>query len=157
MGTTSQNGLRFTTANETRALKAYKDGNGIPTIGIGHTKNVKMGDVITNQQMNQYLKEDIAAAEAIVNAVVKGPLLPHQFDMLVDITFNAGGDFVNQGDVQAAIAGGADHAMGGLFQFWVSDEGVIQDGLLKRASMRARIYMQGYTPRNLAWISKHRV
>lgn len=158
MGTTSQSGLRFTTACEGRSLQAYLDRKkGVWTIGVGHTKDVKAGDFITNEQMNDFLKADIAGAEGLVNAAIKNQVLPHQFDMLVDITFNAGAKFVNDAEVQAAIIGKADKTVAALFLYWVSDDGVILDGLLQRAAMRGRIYMQGYTTRNLAWIAKHKV
>lgn len=41
-------------------LKAYLDSTGIPTIGYGHTKNVKIGDTCTQAQAEQYLSDDIS-------------------------------------------------------------------------------------------------
>jgi GH24 family phage-related lysozyme (muramidase) len=105
----------------------------------------------------QYLKEDMAEAEAIVLKAIKNPLAQNQFDMLVDITFNAGPKFVNDPEVQGAICASHHTAVAGLFLCWALDNGVIQDGLLKRAAMRGRIYMQGYTSKNIAWIDKHKI
>jgi lysozyme len=153
----SQDGLRFAIANETKALKAYPDGGGVWTVGVGHTKGVKKNDVITNAQAMQFLAEDIAEAEAVVNKAIKNPLAPHQFDMLVDITFNAGPKFVNDPGVQGCICNGNQTAVAGLMLWWALDNGVIQDGLLKRRAMCGRIYMQGYTATNLAWIGKHKL
>lgn len=45
-------------------LKAYIDTVGVRTIGYGHTKGVKKGDVITREQAEAFLDEDIAVAIA---------------------------------------------------------------------------------------------
>lgn len=153
----SRNELLFATANESKSLTAYPDGNGIMTIGIGHTKDVKAGMRITNAQAMQFLAEDMAIAEAAVDTAVKNPLQQHEFDMLVDITFNAGPKFISDPEVQGAIASGNKNSVAGLFLHWALDNGVIQEGLLRRAAMRGRIYAQGYTSANLAWINKHKL
>lgn len=41
-------------------LRAYADTGGIPTIGFGHTKGVKLGDVITMEQAQEWFEEDLA-------------------------------------------------------------------------------------------------
>ena len=41
-------------------LFAYLDTGGVPTIGFGHTKGVRMGDAITLKQAEQYFEQDIA-------------------------------------------------------------------------------------------------
>lgn len=43
-------------------LKTYIDTVGVRTIGYGHTKNVKSRQVITQEQAEQLLDEDIAVA-----------------------------------------------------------------------------------------------
>lgn len=40
-------------------LRAYLDPVGVPTIGYGHTANVKLGEVITNQMAEELLEKDI--------------------------------------------------------------------------------------------------
>ena len=46
----SQKGVDFIKAHEALRLKAYQDSKGVWTIGWGHTKGVKPGDVITREQ-----------------------------------------------------------------------------------------------------------
>ena len=70
-------------------LTAYKDPIGIPTIGYGHTKGVKLGQKITQAQADNYLRQDVAASEKAVNAL-KYSLNQNQFDALVSFTFNCG-------------------------------------------------------------------
>ena len=45
-------------------LTAYQDSVGVWTIGYGHTKGVKRGDKITQQQADEYLRADLATYEA---------------------------------------------------------------------------------------------
>ena len=71
-------------------LVAYLDSGGVPTIGYGHTKGVKMGDKITQEQADKYLKEDMTQAENAVNKLVKVSLSQNQFDACVDFVFNLG-------------------------------------------------------------------
>ena len=63
-------------------LSAYKDSVGVPTIGIGHTKGVKMGQVITMEQAEAFLKEDLLPVEKYVNTIKKVKT-QGQFDALV--------------------------------------------------------------------------
>ena len=72
-------------------LKAYLASAGVPTIGFGHTKGVKMGDVCTLAQAQQWLKEDLKSAVNDVNRLVQVKLTQNQFDACVDFVFNLGG------------------------------------------------------------------
>ena len=71
-------------------LKAYRCPAGIPTIGYGHTKNVKMGTIITKKQALDLLREDLTTFEDAVGRLVKVPLTDNQFGALVAFTFNVG-------------------------------------------------------------------
>ncbi|WP_147198547.1 lysozyme [Pantoea sp. CCBC3-3-1] len=128
----SNNGINLIKKFEGLELKAYKDSVGILTIGYGHTHGVKAGDVITGQQADAFLREDVHVAELAVNANVKVKLTQGQFDALVSFIFNLGaGNFVkstllkklNAGD----YAGAADE-----FGKWVNAGGKLLPGLVKR-------------------------
>ena len=47
-------------------LVAYRDAAGVPTIGYGHTKGVRMGDRISEYWAKELLKQDIAYFESEV-------------------------------------------------------------------------------------------
>ncbi len=53
-------------------LEAYRDAAGVPTIGYGHTKDVRMGDRITAWCAKEYLRQDIEEAEQQVAATGRG-------------------------------------------------------------------------------------
>jgi lysozyme len=86
---TSQKGIKMIGEHEGLRLQAYLCPAGIPTIGYGHTKGVKMGQSITQSQADQFLAEDLADAENAVNAQ-NLRLNQNQFDALVSFVYNVG-------------------------------------------------------------------
>ncbi|WP_041930742.1 lysozyme [Pantoea ananatis] len=122
-------------------LEAYRDSVGIPTIGYGHTHNVKIGDVITAEQADKFLREDLLVAELTINTNVKVKLTQNQFDALASFVFNLGsGNFVkstllkklNAGD----FAGAADE-----FGKWVNAGGKKLAGLVKRRAAEREVFI----------------
>jgi len=87
--TTNDAGLKLIESFEGLRLTAYQDSVGIWTIGYGHTKGVKQGQTITQQQAEAFLQQDLAVAEAAVNRLVL-TLSDNQFAALVSFTFNLG-------------------------------------------------------------------
>lgn len=90
---TSKEGMEKIKREESFRPNAYKCSSGVPTIGYGHTKNVKMGQRITKSQADEYFKEDLKVFENEVNKInrTKGyNLNQNQFDSLVSFGFNAG-------------------------------------------------------------------
>ena len=85
----SATGLNLIKQFEGCHLTAYKDPVGIPTIGYGHTKGVKLGMKITQAQADAYLKQDLATAEKAVNNLPYN-LNINQYSALVSFTFNCG-------------------------------------------------------------------
>ena len=86
---TSNKGIDIIKEFEGCRLKAYKDAVGIPTIGYGHTKGVKMGDTITQAQAEKLLKDDLAAYEKKVDKYNDTyHFNQNQFDALVSFTMN---------------------------------------------------------------------
>ena len=69
---------------------AYFDQVGVATIGFGHTKDVYIGQIATDDQILQFLKEDLEDTEHWVNLYVTVPLNQDQFDALISFTFNLG-------------------------------------------------------------------
>ena len=91
MKSVSNTGLVLIKNFEGLRLTAYKCPAGVPTIGYGHTKNVKMGDVITLDQANLYLLQDLKGSIFCVNEYDKiYNFTQNEFDALVSFTFNCG-------------------------------------------------------------------
>lgn len=86
----SQRGIDLIKEFEGCKLTAYKDAVGVWTIAYGHTKNVKQGMKITQEQAEELLKEDLAEYEAKVEKYDKYNWNQNQFDALVSFAYNIG-------------------------------------------------------------------
>ena len=86
----SEAGRQLIETYEGKHLEAYLDPVGIPTIGYGHTKGVKIGQTITEQQAIDFLNQDIKTSARGILTHVNTPLTQGQFDALVSFHFNLG-------------------------------------------------------------------
>lgn len=95
-------GAELIKSYETLKFSAYlptKDD--VPTIGWGHTRNVKMGDICTIDQAEKWFREDVSGAENEVNSLIEKwqvKLTQSMFDALVSLVFNVGGGAIKSGD-----------------------------------------------------------
>jgi lysozyme len=130
-------------AREALRLKAYLDGGGVPTIGWGHTKGVKLGDVITIETAKEYLDTDLYDVELAINRLVYVDINQNQYDALVCLVFNVGISAfskstllrkLNQGD----MVGAADQ-----FDAWVFDNGKRVHGLELRRKIEKTLFLKG--------------
>ena len=137
---TSNRGLELIKQHEGLRLKAYRCPAGIPTIGYGHTKGVKMGQVITEEQATAFLVEDLNDAE---QAVIRHKLNTNQtqFDALVSLVFNIGsGNFAKSTLLKKAKVNSNDGSIADEFRKWVYAGGVVLPGLIKRREAEQRLY-----------------
>lgn len=137
----SINGINLVKRFESLELKAYRDSVGILTIGYGHTHAVKAGEIITGEQADAFLREDLQVAELTVNTNVKVKLTQGQFDALVSFVFNLGsGNFVKSTFIKKLKAG--DYA-GAADEFgkWVNAGGKKLPGLVKRRAAEREVFL----------------
>ena len=88
---TSSKGVSLIRSFEGCRLKAYQCPAGVWTIGYGHTAGVKEGDTITQEQADEYLRNDLAKYEkAVLNYDAIYHFNQNQFDALVSFTYNCG-------------------------------------------------------------------
>jgi spore coat assembly protein SafA len=135
----SDQGIRMLEGFEGLRLNAYQDSGGVWTIGYGHTGNVHPGEHITQQQAEQYLRQDVGWAQNAVRNNVHVPLSQNQFDALVSLTYNLGAhgystllNHLNSGNYAAAQR---DFAM------YVHDsKGHVLQGLVNRRSEEAALF-----------------
>lgn len=72
------------------ALKAYLCPAKVPTIGFGHTRGVKLGDVITRNEAYELLTQDLFQTQEDLAVLVKVPVTENQFIALMSFVFNFG-------------------------------------------------------------------
>lgn len=143
----SQKGIDFIKSHEALRLKAYQDSKGVWTIGWGHTKGVKPGDVITREQAEQFIRDDFAWVERTLNAdLVTGrdkPLVTqNEFDALCSLVFNIGSQAYLDSTVRRKIKQGDKMAAARAFKMWVYSEHKFIQGLANRRADEVRLFLQ---------------
>lgn len=140
----SQKGIKMIKDFEGCKLAAYKDSVGIPTIGVGHIKGVKMGMKITQAQADKFLAEDLAAVEKCLNnlSVISKQ---NQFDALASWIFNLGvGNFNSSTMKKYIVAKCSDIDVTDQMVKWCNAGGRPLLSLRKRRVAEANMYL-GYT------------
>lgn len=93
---TSHLGINLIKEFEGCKLTSYPDVVGVWTIGFGTTRikgqRVVQGMTCTQQDAENYLREDLQAFERTINNHVSVPLAQHQFDACVCLAYNIGPD-----------------------------------------------------------------
>ena len=143
----SQKGVDFIKSHEALRLKAYQDSKGVWTIGWGHTKGVKPGDVITREQAEQFIRDDFAWVEHTLNAdLVTGrdkPLVTqNEFDALCSLVFNIGSQAYLDSTVRRKIKQGDKMAAAHAFGMWVYSNHKFIQGLANRRADEVRLFLQ---------------
>lgn len=137
----SQKGLELIKKFEGCKLYAYRCAAGVLTIGYGHTKNVKAGMAITQQQAEEFLKEDIAPIEKALNAMCVS-FTQGQFDSLCSWIFNLGaGNFNSSTMKKCIVQKKPDIDVARQMVKWYNAAGKPLLGLKKRRCEEANMYV----------------
>ena len=121
-------------------LSAYTDSVGVPTIGVGHTKGVKIGQKISMEQAESFLREDLFSVEKYVNTI---PEVNTQgkFDALVDFVFNLGSGNLASSTLLKLINNNPDDpAIAKQFKRWVHSGSEVLKGLVIRREKEVELY-----------------
>lgn len=137
----SSAGLDLLRVHEGLRLRAYLDTGGVATIGYGHTRGVKLGDICTKTQAETWLGEDVFNAEASVNGLVRTPLTQNQFDALVSFVYNVGGNAFATSTMLRLINAGDHKAAAKQFDRWVYDNGRVVNGLVLRRTDERELFL----------------
>ena len=123
-------------------LEAYEDAAGVPTIGYGHTKDVRMGDRISEYWAKELLRDDIEVAEQQVKelgvARTEG-----QLDALTSFVFNLGIGRLKESTLLRVIReGGSKQQIRKEFKRWVYGGGKKLPGLVTRREWEAKRFFE---------------
>lgn len=137
----SQKGIDLIKKHEGCKLFAYRCPAGVVTIGIGHTKGVKMGMAITQKQADSFLMDDIKPIERLLNGMGIN-YTQGQFDSLTSWTFNLGeGNFKSSTMYKKIIAKANDLDITDQMVKWVNVGGKPLLGLKKRRVEEANMFL----------------
>ena len=139
--TTSNQGRDLIKEAEGLRLDAYLCPAGVPTIGWGHTKGVRMGQHITVQAAEDMLVEDIVPIERLLNGL-KVNFRQEQFDALVSWIFNLGaGNFRSSTMYKRILENAGDEEITDQLVRWTYSGKQQLSGLMKRRVAEANLFI----------------
>ena len=125
-------------------LTAYPDPatNAEPiTIGVGHTGGVKLGDVITQEQADEYLINDVFHAANAVNQMVAIPITQGEFDALCSFAFNLGVTNLRNSTLLRKLNSGNKDSAANQFLVWNMANGRVMAGLTRRREAERTLFL----------------
>ena len=129
----SKSGTQLTESFEGCRFTAYVPRPGDKwTIAYGHTRGVYEGMTCTQEQADAWLVEDRQLCEDWINAHVSFDLTQHEFDALVDFSFNLGIENLHQSTLLRKLNAGDVEGAAQEFEKWVRAGGVVMAGLVRR-------------------------
>ena len=137
---TSNKGIDLIKKHEGFRSKAYRCSANVLTIGFGHTLNVKATDVITLDEAESFLRQDVEFAENEVNRHNLN-INQNQFDALVSFVFNLGvGNFARSTLLRKIKSNPNDPTIRKEFERWIYAGGKVLIGLVRRRKEEAELY-----------------
>ena len=136
----SKEGLALIKKFEGCRLESYRCSANVLTIGYGHTGGVLETDVITQDDADKLLEEDIAKFEKYVNDNVTVELNQSQFDALVAWTFNLGIGNLRQSTMLRKLNEGDYQSVPSEMNRWNKAGGKTLDGLIRRRKAEGLLF-----------------
>jgi len=138
----SQNGIELIKEFEGCQLSAYNDGTGTWTIGYGHTRGVKQGDVITQERAIELIIEDTQESANYVQALINNGMIEFQvnqnmFDSLVSFTFNLG-----EGCLQTLVKDRNKETVASKMLEYCHANGEVWEGLVRRRKAEQELFLK---------------
>ena len=121
-------------------LEAYLDGGGVPTIGYGHTKGVKLGDKITQQQADAWLDEEVPEYFFGILSVTNVGLNPNQLAALTSLVYNIVLNAYKNSTLLKLLNEGKILEASNQFERWNKDNGKVVVGLTNRRLDEKRVF-----------------
>jgi len=148
----NQEGLDLIKSFEGLKLKAYLDAVRIPTIGYGTTiyppshlngRAVKLGDEITKEEAELFLKYDVEQKAKKIKSFITKPLNDNQFSALVSFTYNLGeGAFKSSTLLKRINIDPNDPKIHDEFMKWINAGGKPLEGLKRRRKAESDLYFK---------------
>lgn len=140
----SQRGIDLIKQFEGYSSKAYPDPatGGAPwTIGYGTTNGVKPGMIITAEQAEKMLRDDVARFESGVSSLIAAPATQGQFDAMVSLAYNIGLGNFGKSTLLKKHNARCYTCAAVQFLVWNRANGKVMNGLTKRRAAEREVYM----------------
>lgn len=142
---TSQNGINLIKRFEGCKLTAYKCPAGVWTIAYGHTADVYSGMKITQQQADEFLKQDLVVYENHVNNLNR-PFNQNEFDALVSFCYNCGA-----GSLQTLCKNRTNAQIADALLLYNKGGGKVLQGLVNRRKAERELFLKPVDPNALPY------
>jgi len=136
----SKEGIALIKKFEGCELEAYKCAAGVWTIGYGHTKDVKEGEVITKEEAESMLVHELQEYCNDVDIAVKVDLKQNEFDALVSWTCNLGPTNLNSSTMLRVLNEGKHDDVPTQIKRWNKAGGEVLKGLIRRRNAEALMF-----------------
>ena len=142
---TSQNGINLIKRFEGCKLTAYKCPAGVWTIAYGHTAGVYSGMKITQQQADEFLKQDLVVYENHVNNLNRS-FNQNEFDALVSFCYNCGA-----GSLQTLCKNRTNAQIADALLLYNKGGGKVLQGLVNRRKAERELFLKPVDPNALPY------
>lgn len=137
----SKAGIDLIKSYEQLKLKAYlPTPDDVWTIGWGHTKGVTKGMVITEEQANDFLEEDLKWVKDTLNDLVKVSLTQNQYDALGSFIFNIGRTAFAKSTLLGLLNQGKYDDVPNQLRRWNKQNGKVLLGLTRRRAEEIKMW-----------------
>lgn len=141
----SMEGISLIKKFEGCELASYQDSVGVWTIGYGHTKGIKEGMSITQDEANQMLEEELPEYEGYINELVTTELEQCEYDALVAWVYNLGPTNLRESTLLRILNEGDKEGVPAQIKRWNKAGGQTLNGLVRRREAEALLFQ------NEAW------
>lgn len=142
MRTINTEGLELIKHFEGLRLTSYQDGNGIWTIGYGHTLKVEPGMSITQDQADLFLRLDLDHTQTGIMCMVDVPLSDNQFSALCSLVFNIGLGHFKDSTCLSKLNSGDYASACNWIGVWNKIAGKESDGLMQRRHSEQQLFLK---------------
>lgn len=115
----------------------------VPTICYGYTHGVEMGDVATDEECMEFLEEELAAALAFVDALVKVEISEYERAAYASFIYNLGSGRFKSSTMLRKLNAGDRVGACNEFPRWVYFQGRKLRGLVKRREAERELCLMG--------------
>jgi len=141
----NQDGINIVKEYEGLRLKPYICPAGKWTVGYGHTGNVNVGVIISEEKANQLLANDLSSSASTVESLVKVALNHNQFSALVSFAFNVGSGSFSRSTLLRKLNAGNYGAVPEELKRWVKAGGKPLSGLVSRRLKESELWSRPCT------------
>lgn len=146
-------GINLIKALESCRLEAFLDPADIPTIAWGRTAGVKLGDICTQEEADQWLIEDYTSVWNIILGYVKVSLTQNEGGSLLSFGYNIGSEALKKSTLLFKLNSGDYSSVPAEMKKWcyitVNGEHKVSEGLVNRRKAEINLWCAG------DWRAKH--